>query len=121
MLLLEKMLSVHRTDRQHQHIALYRDILEYYGYNLTPEQGFGISLGLGFEYVYEPNFRLSSDYILPGLYVGGFFSKDRRKLAKNLRIWLDVYRGDDPQKGFTYIYNYLKMGRPVIIECNLIV
>lgn len=119
MQLLEKMLDIHKTERQHQHVALYRDIMEYYRYNLTPEQAFGISMGLGFEYTYEPNFKINSDYTIPGLYIGGYFSKDRRKLAKNLRIWLDIYRGEDEKKGFQYIVNYLRMGRPVIVEVNL--
>lgn len=117
--LLNKMLMVHRIVKQPLQVSMFRDILDYYGYVMTPEVALGVSLGIGFEYMHQLNFQLSADFVLPCFYIGGYFSKDRRKLSKNLRIWLDVYRGDEPEAVFKYLYNYLRMGRPVIVEVDL--
>ena len=122
MLLLNKMVNVHQIAKHHPHAVLARDILEYYGYEMPQEIAYGLSMGIGFEYINHVDTRLTSDYKLDNLYIGGFFSLDRRKIANNLRIWLDIYRfGDDSkEKGFQYIYNYLKMGRPIIVEVDII-
>ncbi len=102
------------------HIArLYAQIFHYYSYNVSPHAAFALGMGLSFEYMRGENFRLSPDFTVEGMYFGGSFSKDRRRLAKNLCIWLDVYRGSSHEKAYENYRSMLAQGMPLIVEVNL--
>jgi hypothetical protein len=114
MTVLEKIIRNHNVSFQYQQSAISREILSYYCYDLTDPLCFALSFGLGFEY-YSDGYS-GGDLNVPAPYINGFFSKDRKKLSKHLRIWLDIYRETNFEKGFQMIRKYLDMGRPLIVE-----
>jgi len=102
------------------HIArLYAEICNYYGYKISPQMAFGIGMGISFEYMRAENYKLFPDFTVQGTYFNGSFSKDRRRLARNLRVWLDVYRGNSDKKAYESYLGMLSLGMPLIVEVNL--
>lgn len=118
MTVLDRAIEVHRVSQVYQQSALSRDILEYYQYPLSEAVSHCLCFGVGFEYINKPNFPISADYHMPYYFINGFFSKNRRKLGTHLRLWLDTYRGNDLKKGLHMVFNYIRMGRPLMVELN---
>ncbi|GFZ30863.1 hypothetical protein CSC2_13890 [Clostridium zeae] len=120
-MLLKKIIRNHEpTSFDVPHIArLYAEICNYYGYNISPHMAFGIGMGMSFEYMRGEKYQLSPDFIVEGTYFAGSFSKDRRRLAKHLRVWLDVYRGNSDKKAYESYVGMLSQGIPIIAEVNL--
>lgn len=120
-MLLNKLIKNHvPTSPDIPHIArLYAEICNYYGYKISPQMAFGIGMGISFEYMRTENYKLSPDFTVRGTYFHGSFSKDRRRLARNLRVWLDVYRGNYDNKAYESYIGMLSQGIPLIVEVNL--
>lgn len=89
-----------------------RDILRFYGHDLTEEMVFGIGVGLGF--VYYTNARMN-----PPVYVGGRIFNLEEHLTRHLGIEMEVVSGIDDERAWLEVKAMIDSGIPVMVHADV--
>jgi len=89
-----------------------RDMLSFYGHELTEEMVFGIGVGLGF--VYYKNADMN-----PPIYVGGRIYNLEEHFTKHLGIDMEVVSGIDEERGWLEVKAMIDSGIPVMVHADV--
>ncbi len=101
-------------------ISSFRDILHYYGYDLTLEMCFGISSAMGFGYGAGHLTRpLSPDYFLPFYIATGFAPFPLRNACRLTNVWSQSGRTRNSNGAWDTVKKYINDGRPVVVEVEM--
>jgi hypothetical protein len=89
-----------------------RDMLKFYGHDLTEDMVFGLGAGLGFLYYRNPKMR-------PPAYVGGRVYNLEDNLCRNLGFEANVVSGFGPREGWEEVRRMLDSGTPVMVHADV--
>lgn len=89
-----------------------RDMLKFYGHDLSEDMVFGLGAGLGFVYYHNPGMQ-------PGVYVGGRAFGLEEQLAENLGFRMEVVWGLEPERGWLEVKRMMDAGIPVMVRTDV--
>lgn len=89
-----------------------RDILKFYGLDLTEDMVFGLGSGIGFIY-----FRHSE--MLPPVYAGGRIYNLEEHLCQHLAIDMEVVAGLDDEAAWLEVKRMMDTGTPVMVHADV--
>ncbi|MBN1289094.1 MAG: BtrH N-terminal domain-containing protein [Actinobacteria bacterium] len=89
-----------------------RDVLRFYGHDLSEEMVFGLGSGIGFLY-YEDLSRV------PPVYIGGRIMHMENVLCENLGIELEVVSGLAPAEAWAAVREMIDENLPVVVHVDV--
>lgn len=90
-----------------------RDILGFYGHNLSEEMVFGLGAGIGFLYYNDPS-------IVPPILLGGRAWNMEEVLCANLGIGLEVVSGLDEEEAWQAVKKLIDDNKPTIVHVDVL-
>ncbi|MBU4195037.1 MAG: BtrH N-terminal domain-containing protein [Actinobacteria bacterium] len=89
-----------------------RDLLGFYGHDLTEEMVFGLGAGIGFIYFHHPDMK-------PPVYIGGRVFNLEEHLCKHLGIGMEVVSGMGADDGWLAVKEMLDQGVPTMVHADV--
>lgn len=89
-----------------------RDLLKFFGHDLSEEMTFG--LGVGIDFIYGSHSALE-----PPVYVGGRTRDLEMNLDHNLGLGLEIVRGLDEREGWLAVKKLLDAGIPTMVHADV--
>ncbi len=89
-----------------------RDILRFYGHELTEEMVFGTGVGLGF--VYYKNDRMN-----PPVYIGGRIFNLEEHFTRHFGIEMEVVSGIEDERAWLEVKAMIDSGTPVMVHADV--
>ncbi len=89
-----------------------RDLLKFYGHDLSEEMTFGLGVGIDFIYGSHPA-------LVPPVYAGGRTRDLEVNLDRNLGIGLEIVRGLDEREGWLAVKERLDAGIPTMVHADV--
>lgn len=89
-----------------------RDVLAFYGHDLSEEMVFGLGSGIDFLYVERPGME-------PPVHIGGRTADLEQNLCDRLGIRMEVVSGRDAEQGWLDVKSLLDRGTPVIVHADV--
>lgn len=92
--------------------SAFRDLLKFYGHNLSEDMVFGLGSGIDFQYVLMPS-------INPPLYLGGRTGPLEWNLAERLNIDLGFVSGQSSEQSWQAIKEMINQGIPALVLADV--
>jgi len=89
-----------------------RDLLGFYGHELTEEMVFGLGAGIGFTYYHRPDME-------PPVYIGGRIHNLEEHLCRNLGIGMEVNSGLGDRESWLAVKEMLDEGVPTMVHADV--
>jgi len=89
-----------------------RDLLDFYGHDLTEEMVFGLGSGIGFTYYHHPDMK-------PPVYIGGRVFNLEKHLCEHLGIGIDIVSGLGDRESWLAVKEMLDEGIPTMVHADV--
>ncbi len=89
-----------------------RDLLDFYGHDLTEEMVFGLGAGIGFVYYHHPDMK-------PPVYIGGRVFNLEKHFCEHLGIGLEVVSGLGNRESWLAVKEMLDEGVPTMVHADV--
>ena len=92
--------------------TVLRDLLNFYGHDLTEEMVFGLGAGLGFIYYQHPE-------MMPPVYIGGRIFNLENLFCKHLGITMEEIKGLDDEEAWRRVKDRIGKGVPTVVQADV--